>query len=71
MVTIAAILKIFKSHLLLNGVLIELKHDGRRLGVMEIQNFKNRSFPMAKMAAILKFFKPNVLPKSKTDGAET
>ena len=31
-------LEIFKSHLLLNVSLIEIKHDGRHWGVMEIQN---------------------------------
>ena len=66
MVTMAAILEIFKSHLLPNS-LIELKHDVRHWGVMVIQNCLNPSVPMSKMVAILKFFKPHLLPNSKSD----
>ena len=42
--------------------LIEFKHDGRHWGVMVIQNFLNPSVPMSKIAAILKFFDPHLLP---------
>ena len=45
--------------------LMELKPDGRHLDVMGIQNCLNCSFPIYKMAAILKFFKPHLLPNSK------
>ena len=46
--------------------LIELKHDGSHWGVMEIQNCLSPSIPMSKMAGILKFFKPHLLPNSKS-----
>ena len=50
---------------------IELKLKGRHCGNMEIQNSKNRSVPISKMAAILKFFKRHLLPNHMFDWAET
>ena len=53
---------------------IELKLRGCHCGNMKIQNCKNRSIPiskMATMAAILKFFKRQLLPKYKSEWAET
>ena len=45
--------------------------DGRHHSDKEIQNYYNRSVPISKMTAILKFFKRDLRPNRKSDWAKT
>ena len=61
----AAILKFFKSHLLPNGSLTELKHDGDIWMLWKFRLLKSFCSNV-KDGCHLKFFRPHLLPNSKS-----